>query len=193
MNSVWLVFKLFETLFGLICLGYHTRGFLNIDFVQSHYTYCFIFGGTTLMSMFGSIAICLKETSHPLWEGGMNSMAALCLFGVSLDSMFHAEKDFYLTYLASMENIDDDPPYPFFKHSKVQSIAALCSGCLYLLHSILAFDLCFAEDADRGNVGASDCREEDSGENGIVHQRLYVCGKGVHKWLEKYEWFTKLD
>ncbi|XP_013113194.2 uncharacterized protein LOC106091268 [Stomoxys calcitrans] len=195
MNSVWLLFKLLEALLGIICLGYHTRGFLNVDFVQSHYTYCCVFGGATLIPMFGCIRICLRDTIHPFCEGVINLLAALFLFGVSLNSMFHAEKDFYLVYLSSMDiGVNEEPPHPFFKYSKAQSISALCCGCLFLLHSVFAFDLTLNKAEDSQTDDDSDeSDDEGSGDSRVTPTHLYVCGKFVHKWLKRYDWFKRLD
>lgn len=202
MKRVWFILKFLESLLGLICLGYHTRGFLNVDYVQSHYTYCCIFGGFTLMAMFGCLNVVLKETIHPVWEVGLNLLAAVCMIGVSIDSMFHAEKDFYLMYLsASMHDYDDDDdddtaeehekPHPFFKYSKGQSIAALCCGSLFLLHFVFAFDFAIHKDASSLDSETSD-EEEDENQGISDGLKLYVCGKVVHKWLEKFEWFKSL-
>ncbi|XP_073833921.1 uncharacterized protein [Musca autumnalis] len=204
MQKVSFLFKLIETILGLTCLGYHTRGFLNVEFVQSHYVYCCIFGGFTLMAMYGCVAICLKgmKASNPWWEAVTNLLAAVCFLGVSLDSMFHAEKDFYLTYLIAQNDYYDDAndeeeeeSHPFFKYSKAQSIAALYCGSLFLLHSIIAFDFAFhQEHHDDDDVDTTDEAESfNSNEDSSQQIELYVCGKVVHKWLEKYDWFKKLD
>ncbi|XP_005182842.2 uncharacterized protein LOC101889981 [Musca domestica] len=195
MQKVNFLFKIMEIILGLICLGYHTSGFLNVDFVQTHYTYCCIFGGFTLMAMYGCLAICLQESEsvHPWWEGGINLLAAVCFIAVSVDSMFHAEKDFYLTYLISRQDEHDEKeePHPFFKYSKAQSIAALYCGCLFLLHSIIAFDFALHQQRRNENDVTMDDANSDNSEDSKIE--LYVCGKAVHKRLEKYDWFKKLN
>ncbi|XP_061393192.1 uncharacterized protein LOC133328666 [Musca vetustissima] len=203
MQRVSFLFKFMESILCLICLTYHSRGFLSVNFVQSHYIYCLVFGGFTLMAMCGCLSICLKETNNtnPWWEVVLNVLAAVCFFGVSLDSMYHAEKDFYLTYLISQqqdyEDDDDenvDEPHSFFKYSKVQSIAALYCGSLFLLHSIIAFDFALHQQQQRGNDeddSMDDANFDDPEDSSQLE--LYVCGKVVHKWLEKYDWFKKLD
>lgn len=146
------------------------------------------------MAMFGCLSICLKERVHPLWEGSINLLAAISFFGVSMNSMFHAEKDFYLTYLATDLNDEIEEPYPFFKHSKAQSIAALCCGCIFLLHSVLAFDVALDDADDTSPRENRESREHNNGTTSDDNQlHLYVCGKILHEWLEKREWFHDLS
>ncbi|XP_023300769.2 uncharacterized protein LOC111682995 [Lucilia cuprina] len=208
MKRVWFTFKIIESILGLCCLGYHARGFLNITYIQSHYTYVAVFGGFSLMAMFGCLSICLKEPVSALREGLLNCIAAIAFILVSLNSMYHAEKDFHLMYLSAdvADDIEEEhleeveltqPPHPFFKYSKAQSVAALCCGSLFLLHAILAFDLSWSGGGESFEVSDDD-DEIDEGsiaeEGDKVQLRLpyYVFGKKVHEWLNHYEWFNSL-
>ncbi|XP_065364775.1 uncharacterized protein LOC135957876 [Calliphora vicina] len=206
MKRVWFIFKIIESILGLCCLGYHARGFLNITYIQDHYTYVAVFGGFSLMAMFGCLSICLKEPVSALREGLFNIIAAIAFILVSMNSMYHAEKDFHLMYL-SADVIDDieeehleeveltEQPHPFFKYSKAQSVAALCCGSLFLLHAILAFDLALIDSSDETlEDDSEDEYEESKAEEGGKGQRLpfYVFGKNVHEWLNRYEWFNTL-
>ncbi|KAM7347532.1 uncharacterized protein ACRADG_007100 [Cochliomyia hominivorax] len=202
MKRIWFTFKIIESILGLCCLGYHARGFLNISNIQDHYTYVAVFGGFTLMAMFGCLSICLKEPVSAVREGILNTMAALAFILVSMNSMYHAEKDFHLMYLSTdaTSNVKEEhlqeveltqPPHPFFKYSKAQSVSALCCGSLFLLHAILAFDLAITGTDER----TEDSDEESSvEEENIYGERLtyYVFGKKTHEWLNRYEWFNTL-
>ena len=201
MRRVWFTFKIFEVILGLFCLGYHARGFLNIGNIQDHYIYVAIFAGFTLMAMFGCLSICSKEDVSPFREGCLNMFAAISFISISLDSMFHAEKDFYLTYLSAQvhaETLEEfeitKPPHSFFKYSKAQSIAALCGGSLFLLHAILAFDFAMV---NIEGMSSSDSDEDENDENAedaeyAEHLLFYVFSKGVHQWLNHFEWFHTL-
>lgn len=202
MKRVWFTFKILEVILSLCCLGYHTRGFLNINYIQDHYTYVAVFGGFSLISMFGCLSICMKATVHPLREAVLNLIAAIAFISVSMNSMYHAEKDFYLMYLSA--GIEDDieeeqhvvedlieQPRPFFKYSKAQSVAALCCGSIYLLHAILAFDVAML----RNDTTVADSVVDDAsgGEsNNDQRLKLYVFGKRVHNWLDKFKWFSSI-
>ena len=199
MRRVWLTFKIFEVILGLFCLGYHTRGFLNILNIQDHYAYVAVFAGFTLMAMFGCLSICSKQAVSPFREGCLNMFAAISFLLISLDSMFRAERDFYLIYLSSSvlaetrEELEiTRPPHSFFKYSKAQSIAALCGGSLFLLHAILAFD--FAWVSIEGMSSDSDDEDEENAEDAEYAEHLvfYVFSKPVHQWLNHFEWFHTL-
>lgn len=209
MKRVWFLFKVIESILGLCCLGYHARGFLNINYIQDHYTYVAVFGGFTLMAMFGCLSICLKEPVSALREGTLNSIAAIAFILVSLNSMYHAEKDFHLMYLSAdtsfhieEEHLEEEElteqPHPFFKYSKAQSVAALCCGSLFLLHAILAFDLAMSISDERfqGESDQESNADEDNfsdGGIGVESLPFYVFGKQIHKWLNRYEWFNILS
>lgn len=204
MKRVWFIFKIIESVLGLCCLGYHARGFLNINHIHQHYTYVAAFGGFSLMAMFGCLSICLKESVSPLREGALNIFAASAFILVSLNSMYHAEKDFHLMYLSAdvsevieEEHLEEmeltEPPHPFFKYSKAQSVAALCCGCLFLLHAILAFDLAMIDSDELSEISDDyDESVEDQEVSGQQRMPFYVFGKQVHGWLNQFEWFSTL-
>ena len=115
--------------------------------------------------------------------------------------MFRAERDFYLMYLSANVHAEtreeleiSKPPHSFFWYSKAQSIAALCGGSLFLLHAILAFD--FAMVSIEG-MSSSESDEDEDDENAedaeyAEHLLFYVFSKGVHQWLNHFEWFHTL-
>lgn len=197
MRRVWFTFKLFETLLGLFCLGCHARGFLSITNTQDHYLYVAVFAGFTLMAMFGCISICLKESVSAFREGCLNIFAAISFILTSLDSMYHAEKDFYLMYLATeveaetLEQFEvSEKPHPFFKYSKAQSVAALCCGSLFLLHAVLALDFAMVSVQEISSSSSeSDEEQDDKYAEDLI---FYVFSKRVHQWLNRFEWFYTL-
>ena len=192
MRRIWFTFKIFEVMLGLSCLGYHARGFLSITNIQDHYAYVAVFAGFTLMAMFGCISICLKETVSPVREGCLNMFAAIAFISVSINSMYHAEKDYYLMYLTAetieteaLEELEiSDQPHPFFKYSKAQSIAALCCGSLFLLHAVFALDFAITAEDE-----SSESDEEDEYNKYAENLTYYVFTKKVHEWLNHFEWF----
>ena len=195
MRRVWFTFKFFEVILGLSCLGYHARGFLNIGNTQDHYVYVAIFAGFTLMAMFGCVSICLKESVSPLREGCLNMFAAIAFISVSINCMYHAEKDYYLTYLSTeveaeaLEELEiSDQPHPFFKYSKKQSIAALCCGSLFLLHAVFALDFAMITAEEE----SSESDEEDEHNKYAENMIFYVFTKRLHEWLNHFEWFHTL-
>lgn len=199
MKRVWFVYKIIESMLGLCCLGYHACGFLKINYIQDHYVYVAVFGGFPLMSMFGCLSICLKESVSPLREALWSTMAACVYILVSINSMYHAEKDFHLMYLSAdirhnvegdYQEIDDlsEEPHSFFKYSKAQSVAALICGCFYWLHAILAFDVGMAKVEETNYFEDNESDDVES----IQHLPFYVFGKIVHVWLNKFQWFSSL-
>uniref|UniRef100_A0A1A9V190 DUF7775 domain-containing protein n=1 Tax=Glossina austeni TaxID=7395 RepID=A0A1A9V190_GLOAU len=95
--------------------------------------------------------------------------------------MHFAEKDYHLMYLSDFE----EPLHPFFANCKKQSICALITGFIFLLHTFFAFDMVL--------VRGPEIADEDN-ENYEATQplQLYFISREVHQMLErKYSWFRE--
>lgn len=183
MRSVWFAFKLFEGSLGCVCMGIQIEGFLNVAVSQDLYLYITIFSVFTCTSFFGCLNICMENDPVLMREIIWSSLASFGYIVTAVTSMYHAEKDLYLLYLSDLEIIEDQMEHQFFGYSKTQSICAIVTSVLYLLHAVLAADMLISEIAVTK-------AEEDEEKKKLI---LYLCGSKIHNHFLRHKWFRRFD
>ncbi|XP_017482411.1 PREDICTED: uncharacterized protein LOC108371373 [Rhagoletis zephyria] len=192
MQEIWCFFKLLEVLLGIGCLTFHVLGFVQTDPLPHNLFYCGTFASFTVYSLLGILNICCGRGRNEIMEAIPTTLGALAHFGASLLSMYHAENDFQLLFLSDFE----EPRHPFFFYCKAQSIAALATGGMYMLHATFAFDALFIRpEPQRPEEGMEDVEIEEEIEMVPRHRRpieMFVLGRLVHTKLMSFKWFQMI-
>ncbi|XP_018792436.1 PREDICTED: uncharacterized protein LOC108971069 [Bactrocera latifrons] len=183
MRSVWFAFKLFEGCLGCLCMGIQIEGFLNVAVSQDLYLYITVFSVFTCTSFFGCLNICMENDPVLLREIIWSSFASFSYIITGITTMYHAEKDLYLMYLSDLEIIEDEMGHQFFGYSKTQTILAIVTSVVYLLHAVLAGDMLISETAV---AKAAEGEEKKK-------LLLYLGGMKIHNRLLKLKWFRRFD
>lgn len=192
MQEIWCFFKLLEVLLGSACLTFHVLGFLHTEPLPHNLFYCGTFASFTLFAALGILNNLCGRGHTAVIEAVTTTLGAVMHFAASLFSMYHAENDFHLMFLTDTE----EPRHSYFFYCKAQSIAALTTGGMYMLHATYAYDAGFIL-LKRELPGAisDDLETEDETESAQRHRthiEMYVFGKWVHSELLRFEWFRNL-
>ncbi|XP_012160285.1 uncharacterized protein LOC105665242 [Ceratitis capitata] len=192
MQEVWTFFKLLEMLLGIVCLTFHVVGFSQTEPLPHNLFYCGTFASFTFFSFLGILNVYFGRGRTAIMEAIPTTLGAVMHFAASILSMYHAENDFHLMFLTDFE----EPQHSYFFYCKAQSIAALTTGALYMLHATYAYDAVFIRTRRRLHVGVTeDAETEDETESAPRHQihiEMFVLGKWCHSKLLRYKWFQKL-
>ncbi|XP_054745274.1 uncharacterized protein LOC129249466 [Anastrepha obliqua] len=192
MQEIWCFFKLLEVLLGIACLTFHALGFVRTEPLPHNLFYCGTFSCFAVHSLFGIFNICCGRGRNEMMEAITTTLGATAHFIASLMSMYHAENDFHLIFLSDFE----EPTHPFFFYCKAQSIAALATGGMYMLHATFAFDaMLIRVEPKMPREGMADEEMEEEMERVPRHRRrieMFVMGKLVHTKLMRFKWFEKL-
>ncbi|XP_011191889.1 uncharacterized protein LOC105218169 [Zeugodacus cucurbitae] len=192
MQEIWCFFKILEVLLGIACLTFHVVGFLRNEPLPHNLFYCGTFASFMIYSALGILNNLFGRGPTARMEAVTTTLGAVMHFTASLLSMYHAENDFHLLFLTDME----EPNHRYFFYCKAQSIAALTTGGMYMLHATYAYDASFIRLKRETPAGVSDDGETEDEIEFVqrhrTHIEMFVFGKWVHTQLLSYEWFRKL-
>ncbi|XP_014087215.1 uncharacterized protein [Bactrocera oleae] len=191
MQEIWCFFKLLEVLLGIVCLTFHVLGFLHTEPLPHNLFYCGTFASFTVYAAFGILNNLCGHGRTATIEAIATTLGAVMHFAASLLSMYHAEQDFHLMFLTDTE----EPKHRYFFYCKAQSIAALTTGGMYMLHATYAYDagfIRFKRELRSGVASDQETEDEESLQRYRTHIEMFVCGKWVHKKLLRFKWFQEL-
>ncbi|XP_001357214.3 uncharacterized protein [Drosophila pseudoobscura] len=139
MNQVWVFFKLIEVFLGSICMGFHVEGSMYWPEPIPHIIlYCATFGSYTLLAALGAFRLLLKKSSILSSELLLAASAMGLHYFCGLLVMRSARQD---KHLSAMNSTWQYLEHPHFARCKRQSIGALITGTMYLMHMFLLLDL----------------------------------------------------
>ncbi|XP_016963740.1 uncharacterized protein LOC108033718 [Drosophila biarmipes] len=179
MNQVWVFFKLIEVVLGSVCMFFHMRGASYWPERIPHVIlYCATFASFTMLAALGAFRLMLARSSVLSSQLLLTLSAVISHYTCGVLIMRTAMQD---PHLASMNSTIEYLEHPHFAHCKQQSIAALITGTMYLMHMFHVFDLLMRmEPGDwrRQAVGRSFFEQSDIGAAG-----LFVLSKPVDDFL----------
>ncbi|XP_043069234.2 uncharacterized protein [Drosophila bipectinata] len=139
MNQVWVFFKLIEVVLGALCMFIHMRGAsLWPQYVPHDVIYCAVFLSFTALAALGAFRLLITQK---------------CVLSAQLILTLSAMIAHYFCGLLVMRDIVNSPilkalndtseymDHPAFAICKQQSIAALVTGTMYLMHMFHVLDL----------------------------------------------------
>ncbi|XP_067620081.1 uncharacterized protein [Eurosta solidaginis] len=193
MQEIWCFYKLIELLLGIICMVLHVLGFLITEPVPHNLFYCGTFSSFTVFAFFSIINIFFGNGRSVLMEAIPATIGAIAHIIASLLLMYHAENDFHLMFLTDYEEL----LHEYFFYCKAQSIAALATGGMYMLHATFAFDAFFFKYKPQEGASVETEVEEDDEVSGKVSRHrqsieLFVLGKWIHGKLMHWKWFQNI-
>ncbi|XP_017041254.1 uncharacterized protein LOC108088114 [Drosophila ficusphila] len=139
MNQVWVFFKLIEVVLGIMCMFFHMRGSSYWPERIPHIIlYCATFLSFAVLAALGAFRLMLTRSSVLSSQLLLTLSAAIAHYLCGVLIMRTAMLDPHLTAMnSSIEYLE----HPHFAHCKQQSIAALITGTMYLMHMFHVFDL----------------------------------------------------
>ncbi|XP_017063000.2 uncharacterized protein LOC108102494 [Drosophila eugracilis] len=139
MNQVWVFFKLIEVVLGSVCMFYHMRGSTYWPERTPHVIlYCATFSSFTMLAALGAFRLMLARSSVLSSQLLLTVTAVIAHYFCGVLIMRTAMQD---PHLASINSTVEYLEHPHFAHCKQQSIAALITGTMYLMHMFHVFDL----------------------------------------------------
>ncbi|XP_022228802.2 uncharacterized protein LOC111078427 [Drosophila obscura] len=139
MNQVWVFFKLIEICLGSLCMAFHVIGSLYWPEPIAHIiVYCATFGSYTLLAALGAFRLLLTRSSILSSELLLTASAMGMHYFCGLLIMRSARTDVHLLAINSTWAYLE---HPHFAHCKRQSIGALITGTMYLMHMFMLLDL----------------------------------------------------
>ncbi|GAB0098005.1 hypothetical protein DMENIID0001_136950 [Sergentomyia squamirostris] len=130
--------KTLEAVLSLVCLVIHISGFLRKDEPLPHqFIFCGTFFGAFLVSLVGAISLVIRFEVSIFYEIGLSGFFFLLFLTTALVSMANAEKDIHLLFLTDQE----EGEHAFFWINRCQSLFALTTSLIYLLHFMICLDL----------------------------------------------------
>lgn len=181
MQLTWCLFKAFEAVLSALCLAIHIKSINQTQPIPHVVIFCGTFFGFMLLSGFGCLVVFFNRGTNAINECYVSLTGACMNFIASILGMHFAEKDYHLMYLSDFE----EPLHPFFANCKKQSVCALITAFVFLLHAFFALDMAL--------VHGPEMPDEDN-ENYEATQplQLYFISHKVHQILErKYSWFRE--
>ncbi|XP_034667473.1 uncharacterized protein LOC117900985 [Drosophila subobscura] len=182
MNQVWVFFKLIEICLGSLCMSFHVLGSLYKPEPIPHIIlYCATFGSYTLLAGLGAFRLLLTKSSILSSELLLTASAMGMHYFCGLLVMGSAKGDVHLSDMNSTWHYLE---HPHFAHCKRQSIGALITGSMYLMHMFLLLDLLM-------RMEPGDWRRQATGQLGmgfpdLIAERatdLFVLSKPVDDFL----------
>ncbi|KAI8038234.1 uncharacterized protein LOC128253151 [Drosophila gunungcola] len=139
MNQVWVFFKLIEVLLGSVCMFFHIRGSTFWPERTPHVIlYCATFLSFAVLAALGAFRLMLTRSSVLSSQLLLTLSAVIAHYICGVLIMRTALQDPHLPAInSSIEYLT----HPHFAHCKQQSIAALITGTMYLMHMFHVFDL----------------------------------------------------
>jgi len=139
MNQVWVFFKFIEVVLGSVCMFFHMRGSSYWPERIPHVIlYCATFSSFTMLAALGAFRLMLARSSVLSSQLLLTLSAVIAHYTCGVLIMRTAMLD---PHLASMNSTIEYLEHPHFAHCKQQSIAALITGTMYLMHMFHVFDL----------------------------------------------------
>ncbi|XP_016969354.2 uncharacterized protein LOC108037323 [Drosophila rhopaloa] len=139
MNQVWVFFKLIEVLLGSVCMFFHIRGSLYWPERIPHVIlYCATFLSFAVLAALGAFRLMLTRSSVLSSQFLLTLSAVIAHYFCGVLIMQTAMQD---PHLAAINSSTEYLEHPHFAHCKQQSIAALITGTMYLMHMFHVFDL----------------------------------------------------
>ncbi|XP_055708825.1 uncharacterized protein LOC129805041 [Phlebotomus papatasi] len=138
MIKICFLTKSLEAIQSLICLVIHILGFLYRPEPLPHqFIFCGTFFAAFLVSLIGAISILIRYELSIIQEIFLSGFFFVLFLATAIVSMANAEKDIHLLFLTDAE----EAAHPFFWINRLQSLLALSTAMIYLLHSIYCLDL----------------------------------------------------
>ncbi|XP_059622490.1 uncharacterized protein LOC132265739 [Phlebotomus argentipes] len=138
MIKIWFLIKFVEAVLCLTCLVIHILGFLYKHEPQPHqFIFCGTFFGALLVSLIGAISILIRNEITMVSEVILTGFFFILFIASAIVSMANAEKDIHLLFLTDAEETWHD----YFRFSRMQSLLALTTSLIFLLHCIYCLDL----------------------------------------------------
>ncbi|XP_037712245.1 uncharacterized protein LOC119548772 [Drosophila subpulchrella] len=179
MNQVWVFFKFIEVVLGSVCMFFHMRGSSYWPERIPHVIlYCATFTSFTMLAALGAFRLLLARSSVLSSQLLLTLTAVIAHYTCGVLIMRTAMLD---PHLASINSTIEYLEHPHFAHCKQQSIAALITGTMYLMHMFHVFDLLMRmEPGDwrRQATGGGFFEQSDIGAAG-----LFVLSKPVDDFL----------
>lgn len=174
-------FKLIEVLLGSVCMFFHIRGSSYWPERTPHVIlYCATFSSFTALAALGAFRLLLARSTVLSSQLLLTLSAVLSHYFCGVLIMRTAMLDPHLAFINStIEYLE----HPHFAHCKQQSIAALVTGTMYLMHMFHVFDLLMRMepgDWKRQATGRKYFEGTESGSTG-----LFVLSKPVDDFLCK--------
>ncbi|XP_016997355.2 uncharacterized protein [Drosophila takahashii] len=179
MNQVWVFFKLIEVLLGSVCMFFHMRGSSYWPERIPHVIlYCATFSSFTMLAALGAFRLMLARSSVLSSQLILTLSAVIAHYLCGVMIMRTAMQD---PHLSAMNSTIEYLEHPHFAHCKQQSIAALITGTMYLMHMFHVFDLLMRMEPGEWRLqatGRSFFERTDAGAAG-----LFVLSKPVDDFL----------
>ncbi|XP_049297140.1 uncharacterized protein LOC125771009 isoform X1 [Anopheles funestus] len=123
----------------LICAGLHIQGFLHYPEPFPHeMLFCGLYASYFLISFYSWLFLRLDCCPLNYTVEAIVSGVGFLLFVVSaFVSMYHAERDIHLQYLTD----EEEWYHQFFAYLRLQSLGAIITAQMFLVHCSLALDL----------------------------------------------------
>lgn len=139
MNQVWLFFKLIEVVLGSLCMFFHVQGSMYwAEPIPHVLVYCATFVSYTMMAALGAFRLLLTRSSVLSSQLLLTLSAVIFHYFCGILVMRTALRD---PHLAAINSSIEYLEHPHFAHCKQQSIAAMITGTMYLMHMFHVFDL----------------------------------------------------
>jgi len=187
MRAILFFFYTIETILNLFTIRYHVGTFMSLpeknDLLEEElqqYIFSIIFQFITILTLFSSISICTGNLPKPWLEVIRTGLGATCNIIQSLATMWDAENSAARNFVQTNERV-----HPYFVNMRGQSICALFSGVLNLLHCTIVIDIMLSHEMSN--------EDDDPDSDLTVPIKLYVGSEWIEKHLEKYEWFQVIN
>lgn len=188
MRAILFFFYTIETVLNLYTIRYHVGTFMNLPEKQDllkeelqQYIFSVIFQFLTILTLFSSISICTGNLPKPWLEVIRTGLGAMFNIILSLATMWDAENS------ASRNFVNTNPPkvHPYFMYMRGQSICALLSGVLNLLHCIIVIDIMLSHEMSDD--------KDDADSDLTMPIKLYIGSEWIEKRIERYNWFKVIS
>ncbi|KAM8705955.1 hypothetical protein ACLKA7_010281 [Drosophila subpalustris] len=187
MRAILFFFYTIETILNLFTIRYHVGTFMNLPEKQDllkeelqQYIFSVIFQFLTILTLFSSISICTGNLPKPWLEAIRTGVGSICNIILSLATMVDAENSASRNFIQTKVKV-----HPYFMYMRGQSICALLSGALNLLHCTIVIDIMLSHEMSND--------KDDIELDLIVPINLYIGSEWIERRLEKYEWFQVIN
>ncbi|KAL7729604.1 hypothetical protein ACLKA6_007887 [Drosophila palustris] len=169
MRAILFFFYTIETILNLFTIRYHVGTFMNLPEKQD-----------LLKEELQHISICTGNLPKPWLEAIRTGVGSICNIILSLATMVDAENSASRNFIQTKVKV-----HPYFMYMRGQSICALLSGALNLLHCTIVIDIMLSHEMSND--------KDDIELDLIVPINLYIGSEWIERRLEKYEWFQVIN
>ncbi|KAH8305401.1 hypothetical protein KR018_001762, partial [Drosophila ironensis] len=181
MNQVWVFFKLIEVVLGCMCITLHVRGFKLGNKEMHYFAYCATYLSFTLLAALGAFRMLVSHWCVLSTQFILTLTAALAHYFCGLRVMRHVHDYPALTALKDTDAYFD---HPNFVAIKQQSVAALITGTMYLMHMFHVLDIIMRMEPGAWRLqGRSRIAIQAFGDAVRRDRGLYVLSKPVDDFL----------